>query len=105
MNDEPVGDPYRRSRNQAPAGDADTSSHGRVRFVNSLTSNDLEMGAGGGPATGAAPALVPRGRSVGPGRRFGYIAVKVHRLEGCASRQLYRPMRARSPCRRELGSP
>ena len=61
-------------------------------------------GAGGVPQP-APPALVPRGRSVGPGARFGYIAVKVHRLERRASRQLYCPMRARSPCRRELASP
>ena len=51
-------------------------------------------------AAGPQPARPPRpcGRGVGPGRRFGYIG-KVHRFERCASRQLYCPMRARSPCR------
>ena len=51
------------------------------------------------------PPLFLAGGVSGRGARFGYIAVKVHRLERRASRQLYYPMRARSPCRRELASP
>ena len=51
------------------------------------------------------PPLFLAGGVSGLGARFGYNAVKVHRLEGRASRQLYCPMRARSPCRRELASP
>ncbi len=42
------------------------------------------------------PPLFLAGGVSGRGARFGYIAVKVHRLEGRASRQLYCPMRARS---------
>ena len=64
-----------------------------------------ELGRGRRARNRRLPPLFLAGGVSGRGARFGYIAVKVHRLEGRASRQLYCPMRARSPCRRELASP